>query len=223
MCTSQQTYYRVQLFLHRANYRITGSFHLETRYLYLGTTDQAGSPQAPRRPPLVAQGPGRAVPSAPRSRSLSPRPPAPRSGHLRSPRSPRRRVPPLHSSRPRSPRGHTDGAGQAGGPCGPGEPSAAPHRPPRSPGSCRPQQQAHGRHGWCWQRGGAGGRARSQAGAILRKGRALPLLPAPSCATSAAPGKMAAAAAMAALSRRLRGALRLAGVRPGRAAAGLPG
>lgn len=40
-------------------------------------------------------GPGRAVPSAPRSRSLSPRPPAPRSGHLRSPRSPRRRFPPL--------------------------------------------------------------------------------------------------------------------------------
>ncbi|XP_040422757.1 39S ribosomal protein L47, mitochondrial isoform X1 [Cygnus olor] len=50
------------------------------------------------------------------------------------------------------------------------------------------------------------------------------MLPAPSCATSAAPEKMAAAAAaMAALGRRLTGALRLAGARPGWAAAGLPG
>lgn len=221
MCTSQQTYYRVQLQGQLQDHRTVSLGDLLPVSWHHRPGGEAHRPFVTHH--FQPLGPGRAVPSAPRSRSLSPRPPAPRSGHLRSPRSPRHRFPPLHSPRPRSPRGPTDNAGQAGGPCGPGEPSAAPHRPPRSPGSCRPQQQAHGHHGWCWQRGGAGGRARSQAGAILRKGRALPLLPAPSCATSAAPGKMAAAAAMAALSRRLRGALRLAGARPGRAAAGLPG
>lgn len=89
MCTSQQTYYRVQLFLHRANYRITGPFHLETCYLYLGTTDQAGKPTGALSPtnsnPLGRAGPCQALPGAarcPRGLPLPARVTSAPQGHL---------------------------------------------------------------------------------------------------------------------------------------------
>lgn len=128
-------------------------------------------------------------------------------------------LPTLRSHNHRYP---TDGAWKTGGPGEAGEASAA-RRPPRSPSSGRPQQQAHGRHGRDWHGGGAGKRGWSWAGAILGKGRASPPLPAPSTRHPQRRGKMAAARAIAALGRRLAGALRLSGARPGLVAAGLPG
>lgn len=114
--------------------------------------------------------PPRTVPQAagePLPQAAAPRPPAPLSsggplssapqGHL-APGTPA----PRHSRR----RGPTDGAGQAGGPGETGEANAArraARRPPSSPGSRCPQQQAHGRHSWNWQGGGADG-------AVLRSG-----------------------------------------------------